>query len=84
MKRPKEIAEYVRWRDAELMKPDLDSFIRFAKRVNGTVFSDREAAEIAKHKLRTACLNLPRPMRQASRQWLIERDHESWDDGDLK
>src|SRR5262245_48804037 len=61
----------------------LDAVIAFSAE-NGMRFSDREAAEVVMHKMRTAVVTLPRELRQASYRWLVERGLETLDDGDLK
>jgi hypothetical protein len=85
-RRSQKIADYVAARNAVLLTGDVDAVIAFYLKHNNPdalKFDNREAAEIAMHKARTAAVGLPMKARRLSKTWLIERGYTPWDDGDV-
>lgn len=73
-----EIGAYCKERDNILAQDDLTTFINWAQ-TKGIQYTTPEVADISRHKLITACINLPEPLRARSKQWLIERGYQPWD-----
>ncbi len=71
------IEEYNKERDVVISTDSIPAFMAWAKS-KGFAFSNILSAEIALHKMRTACVNLPLEMRLASDKWLRNRGYESW------
>ena len=77
MKPAAEIKAYNKERDDILRTASLEQFMSWAES-KGHAFSAVQAAEIAFHKMRTACAKLPLELRLASDKWLRDRKYESW------
>lgn len=73
--------EYVAERNIALL--DFSTFVPFAAKY-GIRYSSPMSAEISFHKLRTAARSLPHHLRKQSHDWLVERNYQPWDDGDLR
>ena len=71
------IEEYTQERDAILLMDNPAVFIDWATS-KGWTFSNDIVAEITRKKLITACVKLPRELRDEARQWLEQRGYESW------
>lgn len=81
----KSIEDFVKERDEMLLSLDIDRMLEFRAKHNpdAPVMSNREIAEIALHKARTAAKSLPMEARKLSKDWLEYRGWTSLDDGDI-
>lgn len=81
-----EIKAFVKERDEMLCACDIDRMIAFHDKYNPSSppFPNREIAESALHKARTAAKSLPVEHRTSSKRWLSLRGMRSMDDGDLE
>ncbi len=70
--------EYSQERDAILLMDNLAVFIDWALS-KGQTFSNDLVAEIARRKMITACIKLPKEQRDQAKQWLEQHGYESWD-----
>jgi hypothetical protein len=78
-----ELGDFIAERNAMLLAGDVDRAIAFwAKWSDYTPWS-RHMAEVALHKARTAVNSLPVDVRRASKQWLVERGYQPFDDGEV-
>jgi hypothetical protein len=77
MKATADIEEYNRERDKVLLTANAPEFVRWAES-KGVIFSSPAVAEIAYHKMRSACAHLPLDIRMASDKWLRDHNYESW------
>jgi hypothetical protein len=77
----REVRAFVKRRNRALLS-GLGATIRFARK-QGIEFPNREVAELAFHKMRTAVRSLPLEIRRASHAWLKARGAKTLDDGDL-
>lgn len=79
-----EIEAFVKERNEVLLSGNVDRVMSFHLKYNPDIpFPNREVAEIAMHKGRTAALGLPIEARLESKRWLSERGYSSMDDGNL-
>jgi len=74
----KTVEEYNQERDAILLMDNLAVFIDWALS-KGQTFSNDMVAEIARKKMITACIKLPKELRDEAKQWLLWRGYESWE-----
>lgn len=78
-----DIAAWRDERDAVLLGGDIDALVAHMRKWGSPVPPNREVAEIALHKARTACLSLPMAERSLSKGWLFARGMTAMDEGDV-
>ncbi len=73
-----DLSDYIKERDQVMAQDDLDTFIKWAK-TKGANYATPEVANISRHKIITASVNLPEALRTKSRNWLLERGYQPYD-----